>query len=192
MSWNIEIKLISDLACKLYRYYENLITPISHYILAFISIDRYLTIVYPKKYLFKNKISFHLRCCFAVTLFNFLYYIPSLIYNELVSSDSNEINNYTNNNSFNNPNVSCSNPIIILDILNVLNDVIVPFGIMTIFTILLIKSIYESRKRARSLSSTQNRTQSKYFRFAITSIAVNIVFFILTIPFYLTFFIEFD
>ena len=63
VSWNIKINLISYLICKLFRYYENLVTPISHYILAFISIDRYLTIVYPKKFLFKNKLSFHLSCC---------------------------------------------------------------------------------------------------------------------------------
>ena len=186
LTWNIEIKLISDLACKLYRYYENFVTPISHYILAFISIDRYLTIVYPKKFLFKNKISFHLKCCIGITVFNLVYYIPSLIYFGL-DSGANE----TTNDSFNNENISCSRRVVILNFLNVLNDVIVPFSIMTIFTILLIKSIYESRKRARLLTSTQNRTQSKYIRFAVTSISVNIVFFILTLPFYLTFFIEF-
>ena len=189
LSWNIEIKLISDFVCKLYRYYENLVTPISHYILAFISIDRYLTIVYPKKYAFKNKLSFHLSCCIGITVFNFIYYIPSLLFFGLVSG-SNETSNDTNN-PFNNGSISCSRRIIALNYLNVLNDVIVPFSIMTIFTILLIKSIYDSRKRARSLASTQNRTQSKYIRFAVTSIAVNIVFFLLTLPFYSTFFIEF-
>ena len=176
LSWDIEINMISDLVCKLYYYYEDVVTPISHFILAFISIDRYLTIAHPKKYAFKNKISFHLKCCIGITVFNFLYYIPSFFYFGLVF-DSNETTNDTSN-SFNNGSIySCSRPIIVLNLLNVLNDVIVPFGIMSIFTILLIKSIYDSRKRARSLTSTQNRTQSKYVRFAVTSIAVNIAFF---------------
>ena len=192
LSRNVETKLISDLACKMYRYYEDVVTPISHYILAAISIDRYLTIVYPKKYAFKNKVSFHLKCCIGITVFNCVYYIPSLIYFGLISSVSNDLLFLNNNDSINSSNLSCSNRIIILNFLNVLNDVIVPFGIMSIFTILLIKSIYDSRKRARSLASAQNRTQSKYIRLAVTSISVNIVFFSLTLPYYTTFFIEFD
>jgi hypothetical protein len=188
--WNIDFRIHSNWTCKLRYYYANVMTPIPHYIMAFVSIDRFLTIVHPTKFLFRNKISFKLGFCFGSTLFNLIYYVPDLLFYGLQV----EIDNQT---SFENK-TSCKRNETFLSYLNFLNDALVPFGIMMIFTILLIKSIHESRKRARSSSvsatssiSKSNRSKSKDIRFAISSIVVNLVFIFLTLQAYSILFIDY-
>ena len=153
--WNIDFKTISSLTCKLRYYYADVLTPIPHVILAFISIDRFLKIVHPRKFLLRNKTSFKYCFCLAATMFNIFYYIPDLLFYGLdtVQNDVivDSLSVYANQSSLFETKISCKRNIAFLNYLNFLNDAIIPLGITTIFTILLIKSIYEyeSRKRAR-------------------------------------------
>ena len=131
-----------------------MLTPIPHVILAFISIDRFLKIVHPRKFLLRNKTSFKYCFCLAATMFNIFYYIPDLLFYGLdtVQNDIivDSLSAYANKSSMFETKISCKRKITFLNYLNFLNDFIIPLGITKIFTILLIKSIYESRKRARS------------------------------------------
>ena len=185
--WNIHFKTISNLTCKLRYYYGDLTTPISNFILAIVSIDRYLTIVYPKSFFsFRKNLSFKISSCLFLTIFNLIYYIPDLVLFGLDVQNNKTINNETQ--------ILCYRKHEILNYLNFLNDAFIPFGIMTLFTILLLKSIYESRKRSRELinvssSQTSNKTKSRDIRFAITSISVNLVFIFSTLPLYFSFFL---
>jgi hypothetical protein len=186
---------MSNFSCKFFRYYENSVTPMAHYVLAFVSIERFLTIVYPNQFRFKNKIKFQITLCLAIVVFNLIFYVPSFVSFGLVVNTDNHEFSITNISSiaFNETNIYCSRNIIFLNYLNVLNDVIIPFGVMMIFSLLLIISIHVSRKRARSQeghSSIPSKTKSKYIRFAISSTAVNLVFFSFTLPYYVTFFID--
>ena len=68
--------------------------------------------------------------------------------------------------------------------MDLVNRVVIPFVLMTIFTIILIDFIFQSRKRIhqKNYSSKQNRNFQKDIKFAITSIALNVVYVLFNLP----------
>ena len=188
--FSIDFKILSNLTCKLYYYFADIVTPIGHWILVLVTIDRYLSIVSPSKFLFRNKKFFRLISCLVIVLFNLVFYIPDLIFYDLKLS---YFDNLINNQTIIESKFICVRDVVVLNYLNFLNDCLLPFIFIMIFTILLIKAIYISRKKSRSNQSTpptsfnnNNKIKTKDARFAFTSIAVNLVFVCLTLPSYLT------
>ncbi len=168
----------SILICK-FAYWINYLMPsISSWILSLISIDRCISIARPQKYLFRKKIKFQLIGCLIVILFNCLCFLPIAIDASIYSS--NKIINET---------IVCENHNEASELINSIIGVLIPFLIMFISNIIIIKTIFKSRKNSISSTTPFNNSNNnnnnvllKDIKFSITSICFNISFFVLNIP----------
>jgi hypothetical protein len=76
-----------------------------------------------------------------------------------------------------------------LQTMDLINSTIIPFLIMIISTILTVKSVFDSRKKmrqSRNQESSNVASRKRDIKFSITSIALNIIFLILNLPFALS------
>ena len=174
--FNIDITLFSSLACKLYWYLNFAFGPISPMLNVYISIERYFSIAHQtmKHFFIKKKIQF--AFIIAVTLYNLLLYIPMGLYTELIVIESNQTNltifymdSYIN---------------YICNVIDLVNRVIIPFLFMITFSILIIYSIFSSRRRISPNVRTNkaNRVFRKDVRLSFIIILLNISFIVLSLP----------
>ena len=86
-AFNIDVTLFSSIACKSYLYVNYVTAPISPMLSVYISIERYVSIAYPRTqqqphFLQKKKIQ--LAYIFALILFTLAFYAPVGIFYDLV------------------------------------------------------------------------------------------------------------
>jgi hypothetical protein len=143
---------------------------LSGWILVIISIDRYLSIVFPNRFACRKKTFFQIFVCLIVFLFNLVFYSPTnFYYLKFHNSTNGTINS-----------VKCDNSGYPMEWLDFLNIAILPFTFMIIFTLLTLKSLFESR---RNSTLSNDNIKRKDIKFAITSIALNCFFLMINIPF---------
>jgi hypothetical protein len=161
---------ISDFTCKIRHYYMNANYSISSTLLTVISIDRYLSICHSTKYFWRKNPTFQILTSCIVILFNFLFNSLSLVNNlkEIKTNRTNETKI-----SF-----KCIPPGITYDLMKLLQHSLIPFCLMIIFTLLTLKTIFNSRNNINS-----KRLQSKDVKFAIASIVNNLIFFLFQTPY---------
>lgn len=172
----IGLKYISafSIACKLFKYICYSLDSISPWLLSYISIDRLVSIKNITKWRFLKNNTFQILYFLALLIFNLVYYLPIAFYSDNLNiADKNETNMTLNVCVFTDPQAQ-----IILSFLDVFNLLLIPFSIMFVSSIILIITIYISRKRAQS----ENEISKKDIRFSITSISFNIGFLVLNLP----------
>lgn len=149
-----------------------------------VSIDRYSSIAFPNRFLFRKKSSFQILVCSLILAFNLIYYSPFLFFYVKIT---NNLSNHTNNHTIVQSQRSCTSDFYQKDWFNALNTSFVPFIIMFLFTLLTLIKIYKSRNlngnNTITNNNNHNKTKRKDFRFAINSIATNILFLILNLPY---------
>lgn len=177
LNFNIYLARVSNEFCKFRFYFAYAITPISGWITAAISLDRLLSIKMPAKFLVRKKTWFQILVCFIIFSFDFAYYIQNLIVYSLVKYE--EFNNKTNETIVS---YSCDSNGISLDWLDLFQSDITPFTLMIIFTILTLQSIFQSRKRLGT-NLNNDTSKQKDVKFAITSIAINVIFLLFNSPY---------
>lgn len=164
----------SLIACRLYHYLTRVLSTLSPMLLVYISIERYLSFGGPTKKLSLRKSKNQNLYLFIIIIFNLFYYTPCLIYFEttldLLSNqticDLNDESSET-----------------ILSIMDLTNRVAVPCVLMAFATVLLILSIFESKNRVlMNYSSKFSTLLQKYIKLAITSICLNIIYIVLSLP----------
>jgi len=166
----------SEFSCKLYLYLRP--TFASQYLLVFISIERFITIRFPKNKIIKKK-KFQATVVFVLIACNLLVYHPIL---QKISYKNQTIN------------ASITNEIKCLDFSDEIRKIIglsfiiyyagLPFILMLIFSILLICTILKSRLRILRLNNQHDRNRlKKDIQFAISSIFMNVFYLALTLPF---------
>jgi hypothetical protein len=184
--FGIDLDIIYSLFCKLYQYISYSMAPQSPWLLSYISIERVISIKSPvRKNLFRNKKS---QIIFFVLLnaFNILYYIPFAFYHDLVISHKNETQIITCR--FVSPQSQT-----VLSVLDFVNLLLIPFLIMLICSIVMSQAIFTSGRRAISnYSNGENKRFHRDIRLAITSISLNIIFLILSLPIGLLFYFTSD
>jgi hypothetical protein len=161
----------SILTCKMAYLINYSMPSISSWILSLISIDRFLSIVKPVKYSFRKTVKFQLTACLIAVFFNFLFCIPITIFANINYQHTNETN------------IKCANHNEGIELINVIIGVVIPFSLMLISNIMIIKTIFKSRKN--SISTTNALTNNlllKDIKFSITSICLNVSFFLLNFP----------
>jgi len=174
VEFNINITSFSEFACKAYWYLNFALGPISPMLSVYISIERYISIAHltKKHFLLNKKIQF--AFIIAITMFNFILYIPFSIYQYLLVIDYNQteitlcyMDPYLN---------------YIYNIIDLINRVILPFLLMIIFSILIIYTIFSSRRRITSNNPQNNRSFRRDIRFSLIIILLNISFIVLSLP----------
>ena len=171
LGFNIDIKLISNLSCKLLDYFIYSSCPISSYILVYISFDRMLNVTCPNEFKLRHNKLIQLSICLFIILFNLIYYLPILFYRKL--DIQSVFQNHTNQTELIRKCIYTDNRFIYW--MDLFFSTIIPFIFMCLFTSITIIFLFRSKKRTNGISSRD-------VKFAITSITLNICFFLFLFP----------
>jgi hypothetical protein len=178
-SFKIEINSIFE--CNLINaitdYYIYILSAFASWIMACISLDRSIRVIYPQKFSFKNKKLFQFCICTIIFVFNCIFYVPIFVKNYY------SINNYNNDSSGSfNKSIDLTLKMCIEEReddliywMDFFNSTIFPFSIMIISTISILVFVFKSRKRL-------NRINSDYIKFAIETIVNDVSFLVLSLP----------
>ena len=165
IEFNINITSFSNFACKSYWYLNFALGPISPMLNVYISIERYISVAHSSKkhFLLKKQIQF--AFIIAITMYNFILYIPFSIYEYLIVIDYNQTN----------ITLCYMDPYLnyVYNIIDLVNRVIIPFLLMIIFS---------SRRRISSNNAQTNRSFRRDIRFSLIIILLNISFIVLSLP----------
>jgi hypothetical protein len=164
--------------CKLYYLYFCGFDAFSPWSLVYISVEKYIAITNPsRRYLLKKKKS---QIIYIVVLFvsNVLYrwfYLPFSV--DLIptikSDNSTTVSCYYLNMEWSD----------LVNFTDAANCVVVPFFLMSFFSVLLIRSIFLSRRRVQSNYSKRDRARnSRDIKFAISLLIMNLMFVLLNLP----------
>ena len=179
--FNIDLFLKSNLSCKLLYYAIDGLAPNSSWILVLLSIDTVISIsILPSS----NKLVDFIRrknVRISIILLTVLLHLSifSLIPIEL------EIVNVTKFGTYNSTIESCDLHNIrnakTLAILYFVQANFIPFFLTTLTTVIISVSLYRSRKKSLNMKSSKLR-KSRDRKFALNSIALNVIFILLTSP----------
>lgn len=139
--------------------------------LVYIALERFLSIGYPHTEFGRKLKSKHTQILIAFIIVSVIaiFDIPLLIYIDLIYSPT-HIDCWYNK-------IEAS---IIIFRIDLFRDSILPFGLISVFTILMIRFIYLSRKK---VFPRQTNLISKDMKFSVTVICLNIFVFILKLPY---------
>ena len=162
------------LLCKIISINSYLFLASNSWILVFISFDRLIMILYPKKpKIFRYKY-FYVFTSLIIYAYNFLFYIPTLIFFNLI--ELNDINK-----------TFC----IILDpkyekmiiLMDFFNSIILPFGLMFFLSVFIIISLKNSKNKILDVTNIALKKNHRHLKFSITILALNLVFLFLMSPY---------
>ncbi len=159
---------ISNFTCKLRHFFVFGNFSITGWFLVTISLDRYLSIAYPAKFLYRKKSTFQILVSICIISYNICVYIPFWFIHLQI----------TQSNATNQTEIKCESPFKWTSFLDLFQSTLIPFSLMILFTSITIKVVFNSRK---STSSNSNN-KSKDMKFAISSIAINFLFLISNLP----------
>jgi hypothetical protein len=175
--FNIDVTFFSSFTCKFLNFL-NFLKTVSAWLLTYISIERFLSILFTRLSKKIQLVKTQAIICLLIFVFNILFYSQLLFYCDLKLTIS---NNMTTN--------LCGPFGIerkIFDLFSLFDLIIssfLPFFFMLTCSVVLINSIFKSRKRlATSKSQKESKQIVRDIRFSLTAVAMNILFFIFTLP----------
>ena len=180
--FKIDYNQFSIIWCKIDNFIAFSFCPISGWIIALISIDKYISICYSRKEIFRNR-KFQVFILSMVYLFNIFYSIPMTVFTEFITQNkSSNLSSET----------KCFVPTF-LWIMNLLNLALFPFALMLTFSMLLIATIFKTRLKLLSFTSSNDRKRLiKDLKFSLSSIMLNLAYIFLTLPFNIGYITEFN
>ena len=173
-SYNKDLSLVSPFVCASYWYFNYLLSSISPWLLSYISVERYISIRYSKWKLILRNITNQWIFFIIIVTFNFVYYSEVIFLSGFQST--NNSNTSSSQCVFNSIEAQA-----IISYMDLAHRVIIPFILMVISSILLIESIRKVRLPI-SGSRRQDRRLKKDIRFAITSILLDCIYLVLSLP----------
>lgn len=179
--YEINLQVMSSLACKLTNYFNFTFSGISPWLLVYISVEKFISIIYPTRRFFIRKKKTQLVYFIILLTINFVYYIPISFFFDIISYNQSNVSSL----------VCTYNSLSSQDIatyLSLLNRTVIPFSLMMLFSFLLIYSIFKSRNRVLSTMS-ENKRLKRDIRFAFSSFFLNVTFILLNAPTFLVYFV---
>jgi hypothetical protein len=180
--FEIKIYNMSNDYCRLNKIISYALTSTSSWILVAISVDRYLRIAFPIRFLFRKKRSLQLFVCILLLLKDLIFY--SQLYMSFVQTTY-SYDNTTNQSleEITRCEVINANVLYWLDLFN---SALIPGLLMLICTVMILKCLHDSKKinitsngNEKSISySISNRQQ----KFAFTACILNLIFFVTNFP----------
>ena len=148
---NISFKKSYDTACKINNYIGYFLSPISSWLLVFISLHRFVSIAFRNQKLI-NKPLFQIGVIIAILVFNLMLYAPILFFSALVSNTryNDTICLYHEPNRF-----------LLMTIIDLVNAVLLPFILMLILSLLLIRTIINSKLRIIRMTNNNEKKQAE-------------------------------
>nr|QVK45696.1 G protein-coupled receptor [Proales similis] len=188
--FGIKVEEGSYQACQFFGVWNRWILHLPSFQQVFMSIDIYISVTYPNRFQkFRSKSSYA-KLIVAMVVISFIVNILPF-FNDFDSiytttSDQNNLTNITTNTTTSDS--TCSNLEslgLISDIINVLMRDLIPFSIMLVLNILMIKNLFKSKMALK----TQRGTFKKEYQFSISVVAMNFVFLVIYTPWSITFLI---
>jgi hypothetical protein len=190
LQWEIDfnIRVLSGHLCQLFLIIAYAIPATSSWIIAFISLDRLLSVKLNTKFLFRKEKLFQIAVCFGVLSFNLVIYLQ--LYFSYIE-ETPVIDRFGN--KTNKTNLKCKRvEVDLLGWLNLLNADVLPFLTMTISTVFILRVLVESRKKMKQKENekyaVKRSSQKKLVKnnrdqkFAISSISLNLIFLVTNLP----------
>jgi len=182
--FNINVTSMSTAACKTYWYSRYSMAFISPMMNVYSSVERFISITFPQKKLFLQKKSVQYIYIALITVANVLLAINVAIFFDIVYV--NTVVNGTQTSQIQYCDFANLSWQEISGYIDLVSRVIIPAGLMIIFSFLIIGSIFNSRKRiaARIVGnqSNQHATFKKDVRFAVICVALNIFYIMFSLP----------
>lgn len=174
--FEIDLSAISSKWCKIYAYFSYSISSIPPFLAFYISLERYISIKHhEQRYLFINQRN-QLLYFISIIVYNFLFYAPVLSFYDLNDKETSNLNDLF---------VQCSFigsgkiPLALI----LMNRITLPFGLMTWCIIILIKTVFETRK---IVFTEYTFSENKKFRFdvkmTLLSVMINAMIILFNIP----------
>jgi hypothetical protein len=176
-NFNIYFREKSNILCKFRYYYAMVNFSIASWFLAIVAIDQFMLIKFSTKFMFRKKKKFQYFLAVLIIIFNLGFYVP--VWTFFAIETKLILNNDTNQTKINQICIdSSTNWFYILDMVQ---SVLMPFILMTMFTLLTMRIVFKSRRNTNS----QNNLKSKHVRFALTSCINILIFLILNITYFI-------
>ena len=126
-----DVRNVSSLTCKIFRYLNYSLCPISGWLLVYISFERAYLILYPNRNLYIKKSSFQIKASMFIIAWNLLVYTPIIWYHD---KGVNTACDFINEDSRH-----------LMGLFDLANSTLLPFILMFISSILIINAILKSR-----------------------------------------------
>ncbi len=170
---NISLRASFQAACKIYNYTGYFLSPISSWLLVFISFHRFISIAFQNPALL-NKPMLQIIVIMVIVVYNLILYSPILFFSGLANS--------TKRNS-----TACDyhdpNSYLLITIIELINAVVLPFILMLVLSLLLIRTIVKSKLKIIRMKNRSDKNKlRKSIKFAVSSIFSNIFFLTLNLP----------
>ena len=144
-SFGIDLKVQTVAMCKILNSLGFSVCAVSSWLETIVSIDRCLSIAYINKFSFLNKRWFKYLVLSIAIAFNFVYYLPIIIFFDVVT--------ITNTNTTEDSKSCVTMDELYSSILgwsDLVNSTFMPFLLMFVSTIVIVRSLVSSRKRSSS------------------------------------------
>ena len=203
LSLDIDLKVYSDVSCKLIWFLSYIPPTISSWIEALVSFDRMINITAPKRLLFLRRRKFSNVLLIAVIAVQTIIYTPLLHFFGLVEMTIDDpmdfdSSNLTNVSDLNRRNSSTTYMCTmksqtfagILSLYDLIYSTLAPFAVMSISTTAILIKVYNTRRNMTANAelkvlphshSTKTSRDHKDFQFAITSVSLCLLYFFLNI-----------
>jgi hypothetical protein len=170
-SFEIRLHRMSIIACKLRGFWNFAIGPLTKWYLIYITIERFLAIKFQNFKLFQEK-RFQKIIIIAVIIYTFLLYSPYAIFYDIFTIKSQ-----------NTTGIRCriedNNIRSIMASVDTVNSTLLPFIMISVFSLLLIYTIISSRIRAMRMQATSARDRMlKDIRLSLCILAINFTIFL--------------
>jgi len=173
---NIIVMNFSKLSCKISYYVGYFLSPISAWLLVFISLHRFISIAFQRVAIL-NKPRFQIGFIIAVIVYNLILYSLILIFISLENEDNGNAS-LEFKCKFNKTDMETD-----IYIIDLMNAVVLPFLLMLILSVLLIWKIFKSRFRIIRITNQRDKSKlKKDIQFSICSVLLNLIFFLLNFP----------
>ena len=163
--------------CKLFMYADFAFANLSPMLLIYISVERLISIKYPARQFFLKKNKNILIFCFLVTIFNMLFYVEAIYFFniETLFLNTTALSNQTN--SFETCTIRDAHHVHILSYIYLVESTLVPYVLMIICTSFMCYVIFSSR-----FTLNIHHSMRRDLKYTVTSISLNMVFIMLTLP----------
>jgi len=173
--FNCDITILSSLGCKVYNYFNYALDSFSPWLLVYISVEKFISIIYPeKRFVLRQNLNQFLFLV-GIIFFSLIYYIPQAFCWDVIDVGS-------TNETF----MQCTYINYELQQVSSYMDVIhrfaIPFTLMIVFSSLLIGSIFKSRNQVANYTADNGKRLKRDIRFAVSSFSMNLLFMALNLP----------
>ena len=178
-AYGLKVLERNQFSCRFWTFLSYFMPANTSWLLVFISIDRLYGIRNQNR---RYTFVFQLIIVVLILIWNFIIYFCFIIYYDVItvrssnsSNETIEVNTYCS--------MPDSNAEFILPLIDLINSLLLPFCIMMLCTMLIIKSIYMTRKKLLQHQSEKDaRKLKKDIRFSLIIIFINILFFVFNFP----------